>query len=67
VFDANPLEDIRNTAKLRYVMKNGRMYESNTLNEVYPRQKPLTTQWWLVADAGATSPVSGGHPDDMEP
>jgi hypothetical protein len=37
--DRNPLENIRNTNSVRYVMKNGRLYDGNTLDEVYPRQK----------------------------
>ncbi len=37
VLDANPLEDIHNTNTVRYVMKNGRLYEGDTLNEVWPR------------------------------
>ena len=35
----NPLENIRNTNTIKYVMKNGRLYEGNSLDEVYPRQK----------------------------
>ena len=31
VLDANPLDDIRNTNTIRYVMKNGRPYEGDTL------------------------------------
>jgi hypothetical protein len=27
-------------------MKNGRMYDGNTLDEVWPRVKPLARQWW---------------------
>ena len=46
VLDANPLEDIHNTVKIRYVMKNGRLYDGATLNEVWPRQKPLAPMWW---------------------
>jgi hypothetical protein len=46
VLDANPLEDIKNTAKIAEVMKNGRLYDAATLNETYPRQRPLGTQWW---------------------
>jgi len=30
VLDANPLEDIHNTNTVRYVMKNGRLYEGET-------------------------------------
>lgn len=39
VLDANPLENIRNTNTVRYVMKNGRLYDGNTLDEVWPRQR----------------------------
>lgn len=46
VLDQNPLLDITNTASLRYVMKNGRLYEAATLNEVWPRQRVLPPQWW---------------------
>jgi len=46
VLDANPLEDVHNTEKIRYVMKNGRLYEGETLNEIWPRQKPLPPMWW---------------------
>jgi hypothetical protein len=27
-------------------MKNGRLYEAATLDEVHPRQAPLPTMWW---------------------
>jgi Tol biopolymer transport system component len=46
VLDANPLEDIHNTNTVRYVMKNGRLYEGETLNEIYPRQRTLPKMWW---------------------
>lgn len=46
VLDANPLEDVHNTEKIRYVMKNGRLYEGETLNEIWPRQRPLPPMWW---------------------
>jgi hypothetical protein len=46
VLDANPLEDIHNTNTVRYVMKNGRLYEGETLNEIYPRQRTLPRMWW---------------------
>jgi Tol biopolymer transport system component len=37
VLDGNPLTNIRNTNKIKYVMKNGRLYDANTLNEVWPK------------------------------
>jgi len=46
VLDRDPLADIRNSNSIRYVMKNGRLYEGDTLNEIYPRQRPLKHQWW---------------------
>ena len=46
VLDANPLDDLKNTAKIAEVMKNGRLYDAATLNETYPRQKTLDAQWW---------------------
>jgi len=29
------------------VMKNGRLYDANTLDEVYPRQRKLAVQQWM--------------------
>lgn len=49
VLERNPLENIRNTNTLRYVMKNGRLYDANTLNEIAPRAKALDRMWWLAA------------------
>lgn len=39
VLERNPLEDLRNSNTLAFVMKNGRLYDANTLDEVYPRQQ----------------------------
>ncbi|MDH5598221.1 MAG: amidohydrolase family protein, partial [Cyclobacteriaceae bacterium] len=36
ILEKNPLEDIRNSNSIDYVFMNGRMYEGNTLDEVYP-------------------------------
>ncbi len=46
VLDRNPLENIRNTNSVRYVMKNGELYEGDTLNKVWPEQKPLPKPFW---------------------
>jgi hypothetical protein len=65
VLDANPLDDIRNTNTIRYVMKNGRVYEGDTLTEVWPRQRALPKQWWMANDA---MPVAdGGSPNGGRP
>jgi hypothetical protein len=46
VLDGNPLENIRNTDSVHYVVKNGRIYDGNTLDEVWPRQRELPEQYW---------------------
>ncbi len=40
VLDKNPLEEIRNARAIRYVVKNGVIYEGETMNEVWPEAKP---------------------------
>jgi imidazolonepropionase-like amidohydrolase len=54
VLDANPLDDLKNSASISYVMKNGRLYEAATLNEVWPRQRPLPEQWWWKVEPPRT-------------
>jgi imidazolonepropionase-like amidohydrolase len=39
ILDKNPLENIRNTNTVYQVMKNGRLYDGNTLDEVYPNTR----------------------------
>ena len=46
VLDENPLEDIRNTNTISYVMKNGRLYDGDTMDEVWPRQRTMDGLWW---------------------
>ncbi len=47
VLDGNPLEDIRQSENIRYVMVNGRIFEAETMNEIgnHPRtRKPFYWQ-----------------------
>lgn len=46
ILDKNPLEDIRNTNTIQYVMKNGRLYDGNTCDEVYPQPRKLDKSEW---------------------
>ena len=46
ILDKNPLDDIRNTNTIYQVMKNGRLYDAGTLDEVYPRKKKADKFWW---------------------
>lgn len=50
VLDANPLDNIRNTNTIRHVMKNGRLYNGDTLDEVWPRSVKLQPAEWLAAE-----------------
>jgi hypothetical protein len=49
VLDRNPLTDIRNTLAIAWVMKNGRLYDASTLDEIYPAPRKLADQWFSRA------------------
>lgn len=50
ILDKNPLTDIKNTDSIRWVMKNGELFEADTLNQTWPQQKPLPAQYWWNLD-----------------
>jgi imidazolonepropionase-like amidohydrolase len=50
VLDANPLENIRNSTSIRYVMKGGELYDGNTLDMVWPKKEPLRRFKYLDFD-----------------
>jgi Tol biopolymer transport system component/imidazolonepropionase-like amidohydrolase len=50
VLNANPLENIRHTANLRYVMKGGTLYDADSLDEIWPRPRPFGDAWWHVPE-----------------
>ena len=58
VMDRNPLENIRNTNSVRYVMKNGELYEAETLNMIWPQQRPLPKQFWWETEPKRPTPTS---------
>jgi len=41
ILDKNPLEDIHNTNTVHWVMKNGELFEGDTLDQIWPEQKKL--------------------------
>jgi imidazolonepropionase-like amidohydrolase len=51
VMDSNPLDDIRNSEKIKYVMINGRLYDSLTMNETVSREK-VRSKLWFELDKG---------------
>jgi len=46
ILDKNPLDNIRNSNSIRYVMKNGRLYDGDTLDEMYPTITKRESFWW---------------------
>jgi len=51
VLNGNPLQDIHQTANIAFVMKGGRLYSADTLDEVWPRQKPYGRFFWEMNEA----------------
>ncbi|MBS4029194.1 MAG: amidohydrolase family protein, partial [Ignavibacteriales bacterium] len=46
VMEKNPLENIRNSESIQYVMKNGRLFDASTMNEIGNHPKPRGKFWW---------------------
>ncbi|WP_206513784.1 amidohydrolase family protein [Pseudoflavitalea rhizosphaerae] len=46
ILDKNPLENIRNSNSIHSVMKNGRLYDGNTMDEIYPTTRRLNRSEW---------------------
>ena len=51
VLNQNPLDNIRNTMDIRYVMKGGVLYDDDTLDEIWPEQRPFGPYSWVDEDA----------------
>ncbi|HSR42080.1 MAG TPA: amidohydrolase family protein, partial [Longimicrobiales bacterium] len=50
ILDANPLDDIRNTEEIAFVMKGGVLYDGFTLDEVWPEPRPYGDPFWVEPD-----------------
>jgi imidazolonepropionase-like amidohydrolase/Tol biopolymer transport system component len=48
VLNENPVNDIRNSDKIKYVMLNGRLYDANTMNEIGNHEKLRSRFWWQL-------------------
>jgi imidazolonepropionase-like amidohydrolase len=46
ILDRNPLENIRNSNTLSHVLKNGRVYDANTLAEIHPTAGQAPKFYW---------------------
>ena len=47
VLDANPLETIKNSTSIRYVMKNGELFDAATLDRVWPSARTFPKPYWV--------------------
>jgi Tol biopolymer transport system component len=56
VLNSSPLENIRNTTDILYVMKNGEMFEGTTLNQVWPEKRLFEKFYWEK-----NTPTASGH------
>ena len=46
ILDRDPLVNIRHTNTIRYVMKNGELYEGDTLKPIWPQARAAPAFWW---------------------
>lgn len=51
VLNEDPLQDIRNTEDIKYVMVNGRIYDAESMNELGNQTKPAGKFWWQYNNA----------------
>jgi Tol biopolymer transport system component len=62
ILDKNPLDDIHNTNSIHWVMKNGELFEGDTLDQVWPEQKKLEPLFfWNYDTPKAGEPLSYGR------
>jgi hypothetical protein len=46
VLDADPLADIHNSVKVRWVVKNGELFDADTMRALWPVERPLPQFFW---------------------
>jgi hypothetical protein len=57
IMDKNPLDNIRNTNTIKYVMKNGRLYDGSNGDEVAPAKNKLNRSEWESKAPSVTTAV----------
>jgi imidazolonepropionase-like amidohydrolase len=56
VIDGNPMEDIRKTENVIYTMINGRLYDTDTMDEIGNTSKKRTKFYWELDGSGLAYP-----------
>ncbi len=59
VLDANPLENIRNTNTISMVMKNGDLFDGDTLRMLWPEERPAPDTGFQQTDPSGLGGESG--------
>ena len=58
IMNQNPLDDIRNSDNIKYVMVNGRLYDADTMNETTTGGRLRLPFWWQQSHgSGGIMPV----------
>jgi imidazolonepropionase-like amidohydrolase/Tol biopolymer transport system component len=60
VLDKDPIKDIYNTNSVRYTMVNGRLYDTESMNEIGNRERKRGKFYWELMDKKAAFPWYGG-------
>ncbi|RMF59510.1 MAG: amidohydrolase [Calditrichaeota bacterium] len=55
ILEKNPLENIYHTETVKYVMKNGRLYDAYTLNEIGNHPRKRLPFWWELPGSSDAS------------
>ena len=66
ILDANPLEDIQNTAAIHAVIKDGIFYDDETLDERWPEQVARPLPAWVEPEVYQDNSKSVGHWDTAD-
>jgi cytosine/adenosine deaminase-related metal-dependent hydrolase len=48
ILDKNPLINIKNSISIKYVIKNGVLYDGGTLDKLYPTKTAIKKPWWQM-------------------
>jgi Tol biopolymer transport system component len=51
ILNTNPLDNIKNTTDLKWVMKGGKLYNAMSLDEIWPKSTPFGPYYWVNNDA----------------
>ena len=61
ILNENPLDDIRNSNTVEMVMKNGRLYQADSLDEVYPQARKAPDFEWHQAAPEKVPGIGAGR------